>query len=218
MKARKQQPEPSAAPARSSVVDSLKFRRKELGLTLEEVARRSGLSPAFISLAERHKAVPSIVSLIALAKALEVDINYFLTPPKVGSILRRAGDPEIFPMDSPVTYVRLSAGHRGQMMDAFIFIIPCGPLFPRVHRDGESFYYVLEGRLQFEVDADVYELGPGDSLHFNSQHHYTMQNKGPKDVKVLWVGAPPLFPAQSNAAQAKSNRRVPKARGQRGRK
>src|SRR5262245_13956749 len=54
----------------ASVVESLKFRRKELGLTLHEVARRSGLSPAFISLAERHKAVPSIVSLIALAKAL----------------------------------------------------------------------------------------------------------------------------------------------------
>ncbi len=213
MKARKQPGEPAAGPTRASVVESLKFRRKELGLTLEEVARRSGLSPAFISLAERHKAVPSIVSLIALAKALEVDINYFLTPPKIGRILRRAEDPEIFPMDSPVTYIRLSAGHRGQMMDAFIFIIPSGPQFPRVHRDGESFYYVLEGRLQFEVDDDVYELGPGDSLHFNSQHHYTMQNRGSKDVKVLWVGTPPLFPQQSRPA-----RRNPKSRAQRSRK
>lgn len=213
MKPRKQQPESTVTPARASVVESLKFRRKELGLTLEEVARRSGLSPAFISLAERHKAVPSIVSLIALAKALEVDINYFLTPPKIGRILRRAQEPEIFPMDSPVTYIRLSAGHRGQMMDSFIFIIPPGPQFPRVHRDGESFYYVLEGRLQFEVDQDVYELGPGDSLHFNSQHHYTMQNGGPKDVKVLWVGTPPLFGGQ-NRVKA----RTPSARRKQARK
>jgi transcriptional regulator with XRE-family HTH domain len=191
------------APAPASVVESLKFRRKELGLTLHEVARRSGLSPAFISLAERHKAVPSIVSLIALAKALEVDINYFLTPPKIGKILRRANEPEIFPMDSPVTYVRLSAGHRGQMMDSFLFTIPAGPTFPRVHRDGESFYYVLLGRLHFEVGDDVYELGPGDSLHFNSQHRYNMQNRGTKDVQVLWVGTPPLFPATTAKAQAK---------------
>lgn len=212
MKARKQKLEPSAAPPRSSVVESLKFRRKELGLTLEEVASRSGLSPAFISLAERHKAVPSIVSLISLAKALEVDINYFLTPPKIGKILRRSAEPEIFPMDSPVTYVRLSAGHRGQMMDAFIFIIPPGPQFPRVHRDGESFYYVLEGRLQFEVDADVYEIGPGDSLHFNSQHLYTMQNRGPKDVKVLWVGTPPLFPGTAKPARAIARKRGPRGR------
>jgi len=204
MKARKHHTDPSSTPVRSSVVESLKFRRKELGLTLEEVARRSSLSPAFISLAERHKAVPSIVSLISLAKALEVDINYFLTPPKIGKILRRAEEPEIFPMDSPVTYIRLSAGHRGQMMDAFIFVIPPGPQFPRVHRDGESFYFVLEGRLQFEVDDDVFELGPGDSLHFNSQHHYTMQNRGPKDVKVLWVGTPPLFSAQTPLKRPKS--------------
>lgn len=213
MKARKHQLAPSAVPARSSVVESLKFRRKELGLTLQEVARRSGLSPAFISLAERRKAVPSIVSLIALARALEVDIDYFLTPPKIGKILRRADDPEIFPMDSPVAYIRLSAGHRGQMMDAFIFIIPSGPQFPRVHRDGESFYFVLDGRLQFEVGDDVYELGPGDSLHFNSQHDYTMQNRGSKDVKVLWVGTPPLFPGQTP-----SKRRNPKKAGKGGRK
>jgi transcriptional regulator with XRE-family HTH domain len=206
MKRKTEQPTASA-PAAASVVESLKFRRKELGLTLQEVARRSGLSPAFISLAERHKAVPSIVSLIGLAKALEVDINYFLTPPKIGKILRRAREPEIFPMDSPVTYVRLSAGHRGQMMDAFLFIIPSGPQFPRVHRDGESFYYVLDGRLQFEVDADVYELGPGDSLHFNSQHRYTMQNRGSRDVKVLWVGTPPLFPASMKSAGAKQTAR-----------
>jgi transcriptional regulator with XRE-family HTH domain len=200
--------EPMAtAPAQASVVESLKFRRKELGLTLHEVARRSGLSPAFISLAQRHKAVPSIVSLIALAKALEVSINYFLTPPKIGKILRRAREPEIYPMDSPVTYVRLSAGHRGQMMDSFLFTIPPGPKFPRVHRDGESFYYVLEGRLQFEVDEDVYELGPGDSLHFNSQHRYAMQNSGSRDVKVLWVGTPPLFPADLKSAAAKKTAR-----------
>lgn len=198
MKDRNQGPQ-ATAPAPASVVESLKFRRKELGLTLHEVARRSGLSPAFISLAERHKAVPSIVSLIALAKALEVDINYFLTPPKIGKILRRANEPEIFPMDSPVTYVRLSAGHRGQMMDSFLFTIPAGPTFPRVHRDGESFYYLLQGHLHFEVGDDVYELGPGDSLHFNSQHRYNMQNRGMKDVQVLWVGTPPLFPATATA-------------------
>lgn len=174
--------------------ESLRFRRKQLGMTLEEVAEKSGLSASFVSLAERRKAVPSIVSLINLAKALEVDINYFIEPPKTSKILRRAADPEIYQIDSPVTYIRLSAGHRGQMMDSFIFVIPHGPTFPRVHRDGESFYYVLEGTLHFQVDDELYKLGPGDSLHFNSQHSYTMQNRGKEPVKVLWVGTPPLFP------------------------
>ena len=175
--------------------EALRYRRKELGLTLEDVAARSGLSPSFISLAERRKAVPSIVSLINLAKALEVDVNYFIEPPKMGRVLHRAAEPEIYKIDSPVTYMRLSAGHRDQKMDSFIFVIPPGPTFPRVHRDGESFYYILDGHLHFEVDDEVFELEPGDSLHFNSRHSYTMQNRGSSPVRVLWVGTPPLFPS-----------------------
>jgi transcriptional regulator with XRE-family HTH domain len=189
-----------------SFAEALKYRRKELGLTLHDVAARSGLSPAFISLAERHKAVPSIVSLINLAKALEVDLEYFLKPPKVGKILRRAAEPEYYDIDSPVKYVRLSAGHRGQMMDAFKFIIPQGPKFPRVHREGESFYFVLKGRLHFEVDGRTHEIGPGDSLHFNSQHSYTMQNRDRAPVEVLWVGTPPLFPSGPAPAKAARSR------------
>lgn len=194
---------PKPAPQAPSVAESLKFRRKQLGLTLHDVAKKSGLSPAFISLAERRKAVPSIVSLINLAKALDVDIHYFLTPPKVGKILRRAAEPEIYKIDSPVQYVRLSAGHRSQMMDAFIFTIPGGPKFPRVHRDGESFYYILEGKLHFDVDDKTYELGPGDSLHFNSQHSYSMQNRDRRPVRVLWVGTPPLFPQTTGKARTR---------------
>jgi transcriptional regulator with XRE-family HTH domain len=185
-----------------SVAESLRYRRKQLGLTLEEVAAKSGLSAAFISQAERRKAVPSIVSLINLSKALDVPIQYFLTAPSLGKLIHRADAPEYYPIDSPVTYIRLSAGHRGQQMDAFIFEIPPGPTFPRVHRDGESFYYMLEGHLFFSVDSETHEWGPGDSLHFNSQHSYTMQNRGERLAKVLWVGTPPLFPTDEEASAA----------------
>jgi transcriptional regulator with XRE-family HTH domain len=166
-----------------------------MGLTLHEVAVRSGLSVSFISLAERGKATPSIVSLSRMAHALDVDINYFLAPPKTNNIIHRAADPEHYPIDSPVTYIRLSAGHNNQKMDSFIFIIPPGPIFPRVHRDGESFYYVLEGELHFEVGNDSFDLVPGDSLHFDARHSYSMQNRSEAAVKVLWVGTPVLFPA-----------------------
>ncbi|MBV5273437.1 MAG: helix-turn-helix transcriptional regulator, partial [Lamprocystis purpurea] len=52
----------------------LRNRRKKLRLTLNEVALQSGLSVSFISLAERGKATPSIVSLSRIAQALDVNI------------------------------------------------------------------------------------------------------------------------------------------------
>ncbi|MHA3794287.1 helix-turn-helix domain-containing protein [Rhizorhabdus wittichii] len=178
----------------------IRDRRKRLKLTLNEVALRSDLSVSFISLAERGKATPSIVSLLRLAQALDVDISYFLAPPQTNNILHRAADPEYYPIDSPVTYIRLSAGHVNQKMDSFIYIIPPGPIFPRVHRDGESFYYMLEGELHFEVGDDSFDLGPGDSLHFDTRHSYAMRNCGEKPVKVLWVGTPVLFPSATPAS------------------
>jgi transcriptional regulator with XRE-family HTH domain len=181
-----------------SVANSLRHRRRQLGLTLEDVAQKSGLSPSFVSLAERGKAVPSIVSLINLAKALEVDISYFVEPPHAHQIVHRGSDPEYFPIDSPVTYMRLSGGLRDQKMDAFIHIMPPGPVFPRVQREGESLYYVLEGTLHFEIGDQTYELDAGDSVHFNSQYSYTMQNRGQGPVKFMWVGTPALFEIQKN--------------------
>lgn len=177
----------------------LRNRRKKLRLTLNEVALRAGLSVSFLSLAERGKATPSIVSLSRIANALEVNIDYFLAPPKTNNIMHRGAEPEYYPIDSPVTYIRLSAGHANQKMDSFIFIIPPGPIFPRVHRDGESFYYVLDGDLHFEVGDESFDLGPGDNLHFDARHSYSMQNRSDRPVKVLWVGTPVLFPPTEEA-------------------
>lgn len=193
-----------AAPANDPTIAFgavLRNRRKELKLTLNDVALRSGLSVSFISLAERNKAIPSIISLSRLSQALEINLNELLAPPTTNNIIHRASEPEYYPIDSPVTYIRLSAGHPNQKMDSFIFVIPPGPIFPRVHRDGESFYYLLDGELHFEVGEDSFVLHPGDNLHFDTRHSYTMQNRGKSPVRVLWVGTPVLFPSPDRTEQ-----------------
>lgn len=171
----------------------LRDRRRKLGLTLHDVARRSGLSASFLSQAERGKAVPSIVSLMSLCKALNVEMNYFFETPKGTKISRRASEPDYIKVDSPVTYVRLSSGLPDEKMDALILIIPPKLVFPRDKREGEALYYVLEGRLHVEIGDEPYDLGPGDSLHFNTHMPYAMRTLSRKPCRVLWVGTPPLF-------------------------
>lgn len=171
----------------------LRDRRRKMGLTLQTVARLSGLSPSFLSQAERGKAVPSIVSLQSLAKALEVDFSYFFETPKGTKIMRRAGSPEYINAGLPVTYIRLSSGLPDERMDALILVIPPKLIFPRDQREGESFYYVLEGRLHIELGDQPYDLGPGDTVHFNTHMQYQMHALGTKPARVLWVGTPPLF-------------------------
>ena len=192
-------PAKSASPIERSIGGLLKARRRELGLTLQELAARSELSAAFLSQAERGKATPSIVSLINIAKALETDIHYFITPPAPTSLVRRADDPQYVNIDSPVVYKRLDAEIRNQRMSALVMEIPPGTRLPAVHRDeGEDFFYVLEGEVEQRIGDKVFTLGKGDSAHHNTQINHDVVNNSDEVAKLLWVGTPVLFPSSEN--------------------
>lgn len=195
-KSQKNQVQANAASSiRRSLGALLRARRVQLDLTLEELARRAGLSAAFLSQAERGRATPSIVSLINIASALETDINYFLTPPSPTSMVRRAANPQKISIDSPVEYTRLDTPMSNQLMNAVIMDIPPGTKLPSVHRsEGEDFFYVLNGEVEMTLGAETFTLGPGDSVHLNSQVDHNAINRGTSSARLLWVGTPVIFP------------------------
>ncbi len=183
-------------PVKRTIGSLLKARRLTQELTLQELADRSELSAAFLSQAERGKATPSIVSLINIAKALETDIHYFITPPAPTSLVRRADNPQYIDIDSPVVYKRLDAEIRNQQMNALIMEIPPGTALPVVHREeGEDFFYVLQGEVEQSIGDKVFTLRQGDSAHHNTQVDHDVVNKSKRIAKLLWVGTPVLFPS-----------------------
>jgi len=191
----------STNPVKRSIGSLLKARRLTLGLTLQELANRAELSAAFLSQAERGKATPSIVSLINIAKALDTDIHYFITPPAPTSLVRRADNPQYIDIDSPVVYKRLDAEIRNQRMNALIMEIPPGTALPVVHREeGEDFFYVLEGEVEQSIGGKIFTLREGDSAHHNTQVDHDVVNKSKKLAKLLWVGTPVLFPSSLDAS------------------
>ena len=191
----------SSNPVKRSIGSLLKARRLKLGLTLKELADRAELSAAFLSQAERGKATPSIVSLINIAKALDTDIHYFITPPAPTSLVRRADKPQYIDIDSPVIYKRLDAEIRNQRMNALIMEIPPGTALPVVHREeGEDFFYVLEGEVEQSIGDKVFTLRQGDSAHHNTQVDHDVVNKSDEIAKLLWVGTPVLFPSSLDSS------------------
>lgn len=171
----------------------IKARRQELGMTLQALAEASGLSAPFISQAERDQTVPSLVSLTALANALDVDIGYFMAVPKDENIVRRADDPETIEFDSPVIYHQLSSALPGQQMDAILMTIPPGHRFPIDQREGEDFLFMVEGELVSKVGDIVATLKKGDSMHFRSQSPHSAWNESDRDAILLYVGTPSIF-------------------------
>ena len=171
----------------------VRARRKEAGLTLQQLAAKAGLSAAFISQVERNKVVPSIVSLANIARALETNITEFMEIPQGEQPIRTVDNPQYIQMDSPVTYIQLSANMKLQKMDAILMRIPPGHVFPVDQRDGEDFLYVLEGELYSELGDLKKTLKAGDSMHFNSRTRHTASNLSEADVVLLYVGTPSIF-------------------------
>ena len=171
----------------------LKRRRKELKLTLKELASRSGVSAPFISQAERNQTVPSMVSLMKLSRALEVDLKYFMEVPHDDSIVHRAQDLPIIDLDSPVTYLSVSSDLDNQQMDALIMKVPPGHVFPVDRREGEDFLYVLEGEIVSIVGDVEAILKRGDAMHFDSRIPHSARNDTDKEVSLLYVGTPSIF-------------------------
>ena len=171
----------------------IRARRQELGLTLQELAQMTQLSPAFISQVERNKAAASMVSLVNIARALEVRVTTFMEIPAGEKPFRRRDDPQRIEVDSPVKYVQLSAGMKFQQMDAIFMVIPPGHVFPVDQREGEDFLYVLKGELYSELGDLKLTLREGDSMHFNSRTPHTASNRTDEEVHLLYVGTPSVF-------------------------
>ncbi len=168
----------------------IKARRKALGLTLQELASRSGLSAPFISQAERNLTTPSVWSLMSLAKGLDVEVSHFMEWPQTNQIVFRAAAPKKVNIDSAVDYIDLSSELPDRKMDAVLVRIPPGFVFPPDSHNGEIFRYVVKGRLT-AVAGDVQaELGPGDGMHFDGRVTHFVRNDTDDEVLLLYVGTP----------------------------
>lgn len=173
---------------------AIRDRRRRLGLTLKDLASASGLSVPFLSQIERDLAMPSLVSLTAVAGALGVEMSYFVGAPPPGQIVRRGDNPEHLHFGTgPAAYVRLSGQHEERKMEALHITVPPGLASPLARREGEGFWYVLEGKLDVWIGQEHFLLGPGDSAHFDQRHPYRMRNNGEENVKMIWVGTPSLL-------------------------
>jgi quercetin dioxygenase-like cupin family protein len=144
---------------------------------------------SFLSQVERGLSSLSISSLLAICRALEVPVTYFVTAPTDGPFVLKAGKPRsrLQIEDSHVTYNLLSGPMPDRMLEALIAEFPPGYDHPLITHEGEEFGYVLEGRLFLRVGEKEHTLEPGDSFHIFSSQAHTIRNPAKETARILWV-------------------------------
>lgn len=159
--------------------ERLRARRKQLKLTLKEVADGAGFSVGFISQIERGITVPSLTSLVAVCRVLGVEVGTFFSPVPAPTISRHQQRP-VFGLagigGNAVTYERLSARFPGNVLRSTLIHEPPGTRSEPMAHDGEEIFYVIDGALTLEIEGERTILEAGDSAHFPSTLRHVSWN------------------------------------------
>ncbi len=197
----------SARPARKSesaaipLGERLRRQRNLLGLTLQGVADAAGLSVGFVSQIERGITTPSLSSLVAVSRVLNVHVSDFLAQPKVTAPLTRQSErPHYAIGGNSLTYERLSSSFPGNVLRSVIIHEPPGYRSEPIAHEGEEIYFILDGELTVEISGVETVLAAGDSIHFPSTKIHSTWNHTDQPTTILHTGTMDVFgeePAQS---------------------
>jgi len=177
-----------------SLAERLRNRRKELGLTLKEVADAAGLSVGFISQVERGLTAPSLSSLVSISKILGNEISEFLEQPRSEASYTKHERRKPYQIEGQqLAYERISSSFPGQTIHSVIIHMPPGYRSEQISHEGEEMEFILQGSATSELEGEVVVLHAGDSVHYPSTKPHGLWNHTDKETIVLWVGTMDIF-------------------------
>ena len=180
-------------PLHDRLATALRAARQARGLSLEAVARLSGVSRSMVSQIERGESSPTVATLWNLTQALQVDFAGLIggeAAPEI-DVIRAADAPAI---DGRGTGVRIrilsppdSVGrHEVYGLD---FASDGGRLDSAAHAPGcREHLTVLEGRLRVTSGPTEAVLGPGDTARYAADRPHCIAAEGAARAMLIVLG------------------------------
>jgi transcriptional regulator with XRE-family HTH domain len=170
---------------RLAVGSQIRRWRTERGLTLTQVAGRSGLNVGYLSQIENDKASPSLAVLGTIAEALDVPPAWFLMGDVPAPTVVRAADrPTVQGDEGRVEHVDGRASRDVAILEAVAK--PGGRVGLHAHA-GDEHHVVLRGRFRMTQGEHSVELGPGDYLRWDGSVPHEGEVIGDDEASVLIV-------------------------------
>ncbi|QQO09473.1 helix-turn-helix domain-containing protein [Breznakiella homolactica] len=172
--------------------------RERRALTLREVADKAGVSESLVSQIERNRVSPAIDTLLALADALDLDLEYLFSDYRRNRSVRITRSTQRGTFTRPgVLYERLaqlenpSPGNEG--IEAYYITIDPGAKTggKEYGHPGWELGIVQEGTAELAVGNSTFTLSPGDSASFRADAPHILSNTGNTPLRVFWIITPP---------------------------
>jgi transcriptional regulator with XRE-family HTH domain len=160
--------------------------RLEKKMTLDLVANDTGCSIDFLKSVENGEQIPPVGTLLQIARALQIDSGFLL---KEQEQMQQERARAYAKRTDNYAYETLTPGAENKHLKAFRVSIAAGKEHEGVgyRHEGEEFVYVFKGEIEIAVGDHRNQLGPADTLHFNSGITHHMRNIGDVDAELLVV-------------------------------
>jgi transcriptional regulator with XRE-family HTH domain len=170
--------------------------REEKGLTVEDVAQRTGLSSEYLGQIETDQLSPPLGALIKIAKALDMKFGRFISTGEVKpfTVVRKDERRVISRFTSAkgdqygYTYESLAPDKKDRHMEPFmVTLVPSKARKELSTHAGQEFIYVLEGAMEVILEDHTDVLYPGDSIYYDSTIPHLVRCHGDKETVILAV-------------------------------
>jgi transcriptional regulator with XRE-family HTH domain len=186
---------PEAVTGAAAVGDRVHHLREAMGLSLRDLAERSGVSAPMLSQVERGETSPTLAIAGRIASGLDLTLSQLLRLDEGRHVvISRARDRR----------ARRSKGHAveevtpplpGQRADVSAHTLAAGAATggaddPPMHEPGSrETAVVLEGEVELFIDGERHELGADDSVTFDADLPHHFENNGEAKARFLAVVA-----------------------------
>lgn len=176
------------------ISNRIKERRRDKNITVQELAARANVSKGLISQIENSRTIPSLIVLIDIVKALEIDLNEFFKDIRTRSehpiIVRRKSDYDHFEKEHAVGfhYQRIFTQFiTNSTVDIVILELEPNAHRPMVETEAFEYKYIISGEVAYIFNDEKVNLSAGDSLLFDGRIPHTPQNLGNTTAIVLVI-------------------------------
>jgi len=176
------------------ISNRIKDKRREKNITVQELASRANVSKGLISQIENSRTIPSLIVLIDIIKALEIDLNVFFKDIDAGKnfplIIRRQSEYHHFEKEHAegFHYQRIfTQSIKNSTVDIVILELEPNASRPQVETEAYEYKYILNGTVEYQLGEDTYTLNRGDSMLFDGRIPHTPKNKGKEKASMLVV-------------------------------
>jgi transcriptional regulator with XRE-family HTH domain len=178
-----------------SISEQIKLLRNSKKISLRELANRSEISPAMVSKIENRRTIPSLMTLVAIAKAL--DVEFFELVKNINKthnepyLLIKADDQKKINKEASMNYaINFIHSLDLNQFNHFEFnhlTIGTGAKRETVETEGHQYIYCLKGTLYFRINDVEIKIQKGDTLFFDGKHPHVPVNKSKSEVELLVI-------------------------------